>query len=181
MPEMMIMRKGHKLRKGLNKLWQKYGGGHLIELGGYAGESTAIHAKYFDSVLGIDPWERGVPDAKERPDHAKNHTVETLWQAHAAALCVAEAHSNIVLLCAFDHQIAPFIGEVDGVYIDAWHHYPEISRQIRLWLPHCRRFIAGHDYANCFPGVKRAVEENFGKRFEVFADTSWAVRLGREG
>ncbi len=57
-------------------------------------------------------------------------------------------------------------GELDFVYIDALHHYEDVSDDIELWFPKVRKggILAGHDYLdgwapNYVYGVKSAVDE----------------------
>jgi hypothetical protein len=55
-------------------------------------------------------------------------------------------------------------GYFDFVYIDADHSYESVLTDIRAWLPKVRDggMIAGHDYVESQPGVKKAVHECFG-------------------
>lgn len=62
-------------------------------------------------------------------------------------------------------------GYLDFVFIDADHRYEGCKADIRAWRPKARN-VLGHDFQDKFPGVKRAVEEEFDK-FELFDDSVW--------
>jgi hypothetical protein len=69
---------------------------------------------------------------------------------------------------------------VGFIYIDADHSYPGASWDIRHWqtllIP--GGYIGGHDYSDKFPGVVRAVNEEFGQPWRTFMDGSWLCRIG---
>lgn len=50
---------------------------------------------------------------------------------------------------------------LDFIFIDAGHEYEEVKEDINAWLPKLRKngTLAGHDYQDAFPGVKKAAEE----------------------
>lgn len=55
---------------------------------------------------------------------------------------------------------------LDFVYVDADHSYIGCLNDLRLWVPRVKNgcIIAGDDYGNkLFPGVKKAVDQYFGK------------------
>lgn len=67
--------------------------------------------------------------------------------------------------------------DIDFVYIDADHSYEGVFRDLCLWSRKIRDggIIAGHDYGHAqFPGVKRAVDQFFG-RFD------WEIHEEGEG
>jgi len=66
--------------------------------------------------------------------------------------------------------------KVDMVFIDAGHTYEECKSDIEAWLPKCKKRICGHDYSNDHMGVKKAVDEKFGKAFKT-VDSIWWVDL----
>lgn len=51
-------------------------------------------------------------------------------------------------------------GDLDFIYIDACHDYPEVKKDLEAWWPKLRSggIFAGHDYPKA-PGVKQAVDE----------------------
>ncbi len=82
-------------------------------------------------------------------------------------------------------RVARKIPNVEMVFIDGAHDYPDVVADIQAWLPKTRRLICGHDYypdiaAAGFPGVPTAVNELFEGRFTVADGTTiWAVWVDR--
>ena len=72
-----------------------------------------------------------------------------------------------------------FSEKVDFIYIDASHVYESVMADVRAWKPHIKPggWMGGHDYNWKFPGVLRAVFEQFGKPHRVFQDSSWLVKV----
>jgi hypothetical protein len=67
---------------------------------------------------------------------------------------------------------------LDFVYIDACHRYKKVKQDILAWLPKVKNggVLAGHDYDPAHPGVVRAVEEIFGKKFIKVMTHSWVLK-----
>lgn len=57
---------------------------------------------------------------------------------------------------------------LDMIFIDAAHAYEYVSEDIKNWLPKVKvgGIISGHDFSADWPGVVRAVHENFGTNIE---------------
>lgn len=73
-----------------------------------------------------------------------------------------------------------FQGGVDMVFLDGDHSYDQVIADIAAWYPLTRRLLCGHDYdfEAGFPGVKQAVNEVFGDRVSVPAETGiWCVEI----
>jgi len=70
-------------------------------------------------------------------------------------------------------------GSLDFVFIDASHDYDNVIADIRAWYPKVKEggVIAGHDYPD-WPGVKKAVEEYFGKKDIVAKYKCWIHQVG---
>ena len=60
----------------------------------------------------------------------------------------------------------------DFIFIDGGHDYSNVNSDIQSWLPKLKDtgIIAGHDYQPSFPGVVKAVNENFAG-FEVMPNS----------
>jgi len=65
---------------------------------------------------------------------------------------------------------------LDFIFIDAAHDYESVKKDINAWLPKLKKngIIAGHDYADDHPDVKRAVNELFSEIETV--STCWVYR-----
>lgn len=52
---------------------------------------------------------------------------------------------------------------IDLIFIDALHDYEHVMQDISLWWPHVRKggILAGHDFNHKWPGVERAVADQF--------------------
>ena len=70
-------------------------------------------------------------------------------------------------------------GSLDFVFIDAAHDYENVIADIRAWYPKVKEggVIAGHDYPD-WPGVKKAVDEYFGKSDIVSKYKCWIHQVG---
>jgi predicted O-methyltransferase YrrM len=66
----------------------------------------------------------------------------------------------------------------DLVFIDADHHYDPIKLDIEAWLPLVKNngYLIGHDYGSHFEGVKKAVDECFGKDV-VIEEPLWIKKV----
>ena len=60
------------------------------------------------------------------------------------------------------------------VFIDASHRYKNVIEDIRWAQENDISIISGHDYAENFPGVVRAVNETFGKENVQSVGSVWA-------
>lgn len=57
---------------------------------------------------------------------------------------------------------------VSMVFIDAYHDYHSVKRDIAWAVSVGCKGISGHDYLDIHAGVKRAVDEHFGDNFKLF-------------
>ena len=127
----------------------------VVEIGSWMGESAVIFSGYFDRVICVDPFEGKASD---------------VYPIFAKAI---KSHPRIEHLCERAGASRKYIGDpVTFVYIDAVHEYEPVKSDIEYWRYRAAA-IGGHDYGGNFPGVKRAVDEAFGKPDAVFQDTSW--------
>ena len=72
-------------------------------------------------------------------------------------------------------------GFFDFVYLDGWHQYPAVKKDIEVWWPKVKvgGVLGGHDIGHVeFPGVARAVEQ-FSKKinqpFKAVGDSDWYI------
>lgn len=68
----------------------------------------------------------------------------------------------------------------DMVYIDTSHFYEPTKSELEAWEPKVSKYMSGHDYITPrkeHQGVKKAVDERYGKRVQTFDDGVWLVDL----
>lgn len=142
--------------------------GHMIEIGTYAAESTAMFASSgkFKKIHTIDPY--NFPQGYQVQMEARINT--RYWD-------------NIKFYKEYSYNIHDYFknGVFDFVYIDGDHSGEAVSRDIELYLPKVKkgRYIAGHDYLpEKWPEVVHAVNSFFPKdKIWLFEDWSWMVRV----
>jgi cephalosporin hydroxylase len=147
----------------------------MIELGCYVGDSTEIFAQKMDKVFAVDPWVNGYDDKDAASHQHPMNVVEKQFDR------MASRYPNITKMkMTSEEALAYFSAKkpVDMVYIDALHTYEGCKADIKRYRPVVREggWLCGHDYQGRFPGVIKAVDE-FQKPDEVFADTSWVIRV----
>ena len=62
------------------------------------------------------------------------------------------------------------------VFLDADHSYEAVKRDIKWALQRKTKIICGHDYSHEWPGVMRAVNEEFGSNFAICQTFWWSIR-----
>jgi len=58
----------------------------------------------------------------------------------------AKVHEKCQFIQGRFDEVIPQIGEIDMVYIDGWHSYEDVSRDLRDFDPITKRYFAGHDW-----------------------------------
>ena len=140
----------------------------ILEIGSWTGCSAEIFANKFRTVICVDPW---IPTEEINTEHDMKE-VERIFDNRV------KKYNNVVKLKMTSEQAARKIGFVDIVYIDGIHSYEGCKKDLELWLPKTKLFIAGHDYwVNRFDGVIKAVNEMIGEPEKVFPDTSWIKNI----
>jgi hypothetical protein len=62
------------------------------------------------------------------------------------------------------------------IFLDADHSYEAAKSDIQCAKKVGTKIISGHDFSDEWPGVKRAVQEEFGSNFEVVESFWWSVQ-----
>lgn len=159
----------HALCKDLGNYYE---GNHIdiVEVGSYAGESASIFLQILNcSITCVDAWEA---NSKYKEDD--------IHQAHNRILDLLGNNSRVTLFKSdsCDERLELVKG-IDFVYIDADHSYESVIRDVSFWRERCQ-VIGGHDYDNTPRyGVKRAIDELFGKPDAVYVDGSWIKYLNK--
>lgn len=99
------------------------------------------------------------------------------------AFALASEHpdrADLMIMSTRDAASVVPDGSFDFVFIDADHGYEGVKADINLWAPKVRErgWLGGHDYhAKRWPGVVKAVDEQFGGFAEFYPGTIWGVWL----
>jgi hypothetical protein len=145
----------------------------MLEIGSYMGESTAMFAStgIFNEIHCIDPHD-GYEEA--------NDIFDKEWVDVKAEFDINTRHfNNIIMHQDYSYNIVDEFEDnyFDLIYIDAAHTYESVKKDIELYLPKCKRLMAGHDYSIQWPGVMLAVNELLGNPHFNCADSSWIKKI----
>ena len=147
----------------------------MIEIGSYAGESTEIFANNFKEVITIDPHVSGYDD---NHDSASSSDFNEVFEKFLER---KEKFNNIrYIRNTSDNALFELNNlKVDFVYIDGWHVYEQMKKDISNYLPFINSggFIGGHDFHPGWQGVVDAVLESIGDVDKTFKDTSWVKKI----
>lgn len=155
-------------------------GSHFVEIGSWLGRSAALMAVEiansgkairFDC---IDPWSDGGPDLR--------HKVEAMsvpiYDQFLANIAPVAAYINPIRLPSL--EAAKLYGEVslDFVMIDGSHQYEDVCADIHAWGPKIKPggVLAGDDWN--WPGVARAVQDNFEPHEYTVIDSGKKIKSG---
>lgn len=145
----------------------------VLEVGTYAGATAIAMAQAGALVTCVDhfggsDWLTG-PAGKLDVHAALQRNAERCGVADKLGIHIADS-----LAAAQEYED----GEFDLIYLDAGHEYGDVMRDIAAWRPKVRPggILCGHDYSVAFPGVIRAVLEEFGNQF-TFKARVWIHRV----
>jgi cephalosporin hydroxylase len=174
-------------------------GSVLVEVGSFWGQSAvylAEAAKIADKDLRVyavdswsmnpntDPWlfDKTSKTNVEPGVHAEHH--DSLFETMAHFVDRTGLSPDPLRIMRMDSLEAAdlFTGRspLHFVFLDGNHSYEYLTRELMEWEPLISvagGMIAGHDYHPGFPGVKKAVDEYFGRSQAVeVKGRSWIVR-----
>jgi uncharacterized Rossmann fold enzyme len=174
--------RAHEILKHLNGQKDPVG----VEVGVFAGALSVRLLSHPKLILHmVDSWtSEGVTQeqidsgdfhaklSQAQQDHLYSTTKETVAFAGERARVIRA--ESVKAASEFEDE------SVDFVFIDANHLYEAVKEDIEAWWPKVRPggFLSGHDYENPeYPlwGVKRAVDERFGKRVTLGENFCWFV------
>jgi predicted O-methyltransferase YrrM len=163
-------------QEGLAKLcqWANESGanGAAVEIGSYSGEGTEVIAKYFKTVLAVDPWINGYDIGDVASQQCPMKFVFEAFQNRTKPL------GNVSFSRGKSLDALEFVadGSLDLVYVDGDHRYEAVLADVNGWEPKLRQggIMAGHDWS--FPAVQKALGEIYkDAKFALFQGDSWAL------
>lgn len=120
-----------------------------VEVGVFRGEfSNQILSTWPGILIGVDCYNNGTE-------------FNILWDAIRNNIEYVGDCRYRILVC-MSHIGAGYVkSELDFVFIDAGHTFPEVAQDIQVWWPKIKHggILCGHDYDEREPGVKTAVDE----------------------
>ena len=144
-------------------------GSTFVEIGTWMGRSTCCLGQLIkESKKDIKVY--GVDTFKGSEEHWQ--LIKEIEENSTSLLEIFKKHTS---LCGVDNIITPIKGasldvvnqfedeSIDFIFIDASHDYENVLADITAWYPKLKPggLIAGDDYAPCWGGVIRAVNEYF--------------------
>lgn len=151
-------------------------GGIVAEVGTFAGWSAKrfLACPNVARLYCVDLWQGGY-DANDGASNSDMAEAEACFDRVRLfePRCVKVKSDSLVAAETFA------AGYFDLVYLDADHRYANVIADIEAWQQKVKHggWICGHDYgSDHHPGVKKAVDEVFGRRVKVFP-YNWAVQL----
>jgi len=144
----------------------------IAEIGCWKGRSTFVLLSNCDGpVYAVDHW-LGSEDERNT-SHKEAVTGDVFGQFLNNVGSFENLHivkkSSIEAASGLPEQDVP---DVDMVFIDGGHTYPEVLTDIRAWKHKAKFLICGHDIQ--FPGVAQAVQEELEGVVVIPGTTIWA-------
>lgn len=158
-------------------------GGHVVEIGAFAGEGTRVWLDAGLCVDAIDPWadpardqlDTGVRDGYTTQRWSfEMRDVETIFDQRCDPYpgCLTKRK-------AWDWEVVEAYppAALDAVYCGAIGTYQETAGVLRRWRSKLRPggLLCGYGFGERFPEVMRAVREH--GEPEVLADSSWVLNV----
>jgi hypothetical protein len=150
----------------------------IIEVGSFQGRSTRALADNTDGVVyAVDPWAGIIRKDDGTVSFMSDSSIRERFYCNLAG----HIESGKVQVCQYKFHEWPEIKNAesfgaDFIFIDGDHRYENVLNDIDISLTFKPKILAGHDYDfNCWPGVKRAVDEKF--PFVSVEGTIWWTSL----
>lgn len=154
--------------------------GHFVEIGCFLGKSSAFMVVEiinsgkkikFDMVDTFEKWE-GVNNSYNQ---FKENNPIIFQKKYKDQFRVLKASSVFVSKMYNDNSL-------DFVFIDACHDYDSVLNDIMAWYPKVKQggILSGHDFADAYQGVKKAVKDFSEKNNQDFIinKQTWLMKKG---
>jgi len=143
----------------------------IVEVGCWMGRSThALLSGCHGTVYAVDHF-KGSPSEIDGA-----HSAAKTEDIHAIFLNNLSGFTNLSVL-KMDSLAASKLfkeKEIDMVFLDPEHEYPDIKEIIETWLPKAKKLLCGHDVSQ--GGTPRAFEElNLSPKTEV--GSLWSIKI----
>lgn len=155
---------------GLNDLLNDHNTANwsMVEIGSFAGVSSALFATRCKEVFCIDPWQ---PYPEIEPELIAN--AESMFDL------MHYEHGNIYKLRGMSLELSKNFPDksLDFVYIDGAHDEKAVEADIVAWLGKIKDggYIGGHDIN--IGGVQWPVNRLLGTNYKTYSDTSWIIQV----
>jgi len=147
-------------------------GSKFVEVGCWKGKSSAymaveiVNSNKKIEFTCVDIWKEGEGDLYYSP--------KDIYQTFKNNMLPVENYYKDIRMDSIDASKLFADESLDFVFIDACHQYDCVKNDIIAWKPKIRKggILAGHDYSEYWPSVKKAVEELLPNNFYTI-DTCW--------
>lgn len=156
--------------------------GQMVEVGSWKGQSAVCMAVELENLgkssvkfYCVDTWLGSQEEAHQKDVYVQTGNLYQLFLANISPVrhLITPIRENSVVAAKLfaDHS-----SEI--VFIDACHEYECVKEDIAAWLPKVKPggILAGHDYIDDFPGVKKAVDEFFSDQIQA-VEGCWIYRV----
>lgn len=147
----------------------------IVEVGCWRGRTTrALADNAKGKVWAVDTWAGNTEHHAELAEHSRG------WLWNEFRNNTRDLDDKLYICVGFSTSIAQTFAEngmkVDMVFLDAAHDYRSVKADILAWRPLLSNFglLAGHDYADEWPGVRKAVTELI-PRFSLPVGSIWVA------
>lgn len=142
----------------------------IVEIGSYMGRSTRALADNTNGVVyAVDDFKG--PRDMNLPSSIRDNLFEIFINSTGDLIQLGK-----IIPVAISHENIQ-VEKPDMVFLDGSHEYPDVKRDIKLWLEQLAPggLICGHDYTNIYD-VRQAVDESFGRVKLARGTSIWYVK-----
>lgn len=130
-------------------VWLGHSVAYMATLAKESGKNITIHA--------VDTFEGSIEHKKRNLGNFRDQFVANIEGCAVGNFVNVIQSESVVAAKSFKDE------SLDFVFIDGSHDYHSVSEDIKVWRRKVKPsgILAGHDYSEAWPGVIRAVKEQF--------------------
>ena len=150
----------------------------ILEVGSYRGRSTrAMADNTKGTIYAIDPWNGKYGKENDRDLARQSYQIDghRIYEDFKHNL-IDHINAGRVIVTPTSFEKFWITRRPDMIFIDACHEYDTVKADIHHALKMTPKFLCGHDYSDHWLGVKKAVDEVFGKGIQT-VDSIWYIDL----